>query len=322
MKMEKIFFLLLLLSITLHCQSQVLKNAGPIDTTEVIQIGGIKQYISIKGNNRANPVLLLLHGGPGRSLIGFSDGFTDKLKNEFVVVNWDQRATGETLKLNPSGDNITVSLLKKDALEVARYLLGKFHRKKLFLVSHSWGSVMGFDIAQKHPEMLYAYVPISPMIDAVRGARMSVSMLKKWALKIKNDTAARELAKIKIPFKDKEDLYLAQKWLFTHNEVEGAQSENFKIIFYQWMDIWFDVWKENAKSSLFITVPEIKCPVYFFEGIGDNQTYYTIAAEYYKFLKARKKKIYWFKKSGHTIFNTEPEKLQKIIIEIIKRETY
>ncbi len=62
-----------------------------IDTAEIVRIGGIRQLISIKGDNRENPVLLILHGGPGKSLTAMSDGFTDKLKKEFVVVNWDQR---------------------------------------------------------------------------------------------------------------------------------------------------------------------------------------------------------------------------------------
>ena len=36
----------------------------------------------------------------GTSLVAVSEKFTDKLKDEFVVINWDQRETGETLKLN------------------------------------------------------------------------------------------------------------------------------------------------------------------------------------------------------------------------------
>lgn len=133
-----------------------------------------------------------------------------------------------------------------------------------------------------------------------------------------NNIAAEELQKIKLPFKDKDDFFLAQKWLFVHNGVKGADTEDFKKSYYQWMDTWFPIWKENAETNLFDTVPEIKCPVYFFIGSGDNQSYYTIAEDYYQFLKAKDKKIFWFKESGHTIFNTEPQKLQEIIIKEIK----
>lgn len=106
--------------------------------------------------------------------------------------------------------------------------------------------------------------------------------------------------------------------MFVHNGVKGAETEDFKKSYYQWMNTWFPVWKENAETNLFKTIPEIKCPVYFFIGSGDNQSYYTIAEEYYQFLKAKDKNIFCFTESGHTIFNTEPEKLQEIIIKEIK----
>lgn len=317
--MIKRYLFLSLFLISIVCWSQVKeKKKIQIDTTEAVQIGGIKQIISIKGNNREKPVLLILHGGPGKSLISFSEGFTDQLKNEFVVVNWDQRETGATFSLNRTKDKLTPDLLKKDALEVVHYLQKKFHQKKIFLLSHSWGSVMGFDIAARHPELLYAYIPVSPVIDAHKSAFLFVKDLKKWALETKNNTATQELDKIKLPFEDKDDFFLAQKWLFIHNGVKGADTEDFKNNYYQWMETWFPVWKENAETNLFDSISEIKCPVYFLIGSGDNQSYYTIAEDYYKFLKAKNKKMFWFKESGHTIFNTEPEKLQEIIINKIK----
>lgn len=317
--MIKRYLFLSLFLISIVCWSQVKeKKKIQIDTTEAVQIGGIKQIISIKGNDREKPVLLILHGGPGKSLISFSEGFTDQLKNEFVVVNWDQRETGATFSLNRTKDKLTPDLLKKDALEVVHYLQKKFHQKKIFLLSHSWGSVMGFDIAARHPELLYAYIPVSPVIDAHKSAFLFVKDLKKWALETKNNTATQELDKIKLPFKDKNDFFLAQKWLFIHNGVKGADTEDFKNNYYQWMETWFPVWKENAETNLFDSISEIKCPVYFLIGSGDNQSYYTIAEDYYKFLKAKNKKMFWFKESGHTIFNTEPEKLQEIIINEIK----
>lgn len=317
--MIKHYLFLILFFLSAGCWSQIKeKKEIRIDTTEAVPIGGIKQVISIKGNNREKPVLLILHGGPGKSLISFSDGFTDKLQNEFVVVNWDQRETGGTLNLNKTKDSLTTDLLKKDALEVVYYLKKKFNQKKIFLLSHSWGSVMGFDIAAKHPELLYVYIPVSPVIDAHKSAVLFVNDLKKWALNTPNNIAAEELQKIKLPFKDKDDFFLAQKWLFVHNGVKGADTEDFKKSYYQWMDTWFPIWKENAETNLFDTVPEIKCPVYFFIGSGDNQSYYTIAEDYYQFLKAKDKKIFWFRESGHTIFNTEPQKFQEIIIKEIK----
>jgi pimeloyl-ACP methyl ester carboxylesterase len=304
----------------LACSNKLL--AAPIDTTENIPINGIQHFISIKGANDENPIILFLHGGPGRSLISFSDVFTKELPNKFIVAQWDQRETGETLKLNPSKDTITIDLLKSDALEVVKHLLKKYQRKKLYLASHSWGSVMGFDIAQKHPELLYAYIPISPLIDAEKSTRHTVEMLRAWAKEIKNDTASAELSKINLPFITKEDLYFSQKWLFVHNEVEGAETPEFTKIFYNWMEVWFPIWLEQSKTSLFSTTKKIKCPIYFFEGRGDNQTSQKVAFDYYQFLKAHDKHFIWFENSGHTIYNSEPQKIEKTLIETVLQETY
>lgn len=309
-----IFYLIIFSSV---CKSQNTTQAIlEIDTTEIVQIGKIQQFLSFKGSDRSNPILLILHGGPGKSLNQFSKGFTNKLNDNFIVVNWDQRETGETLKLNRSKDSLNVKLMQDDSLEIISYLLKKFNKKKLYLLSHSWGSVMGFEIASKHPEILHAYIPISPVVDANNSAILTINQLKKWAEKNKNNQATEELDRIKLPFQDKNDFFLAQKWLFIHNEVEGAETTEFKTVYYEWMNIWFPIWKENAQTSLFKTISKIDCPIYFFVGRMDNQTYYSITEKYFKFLHAKKKKLFWFNNSGHTIFNTEPEKLQDLIIKL------
>ncbi|ELY2016419.1 alpha/beta hydrolase [Flavobacterium psychrophilum] len=321
--MKKTSFLLILLLTSFVCQSQKFENINilKIDTTEIVQIGGIKQFISIKGNNKENPILLFLHGGPGTSLVESSEKFTEKLKNEFVVVNWDQRETGETGKINSVNENLTPEFFKNDAYELIKYVLDKFKHKKLYLVSHSWGSVLGFDIAEKHSELLYAYIPISPIVDQNKASKLTMEMLNNWAIKTKDSNAITELNLVKIPFENQNDLFYSQKWLFIHNGVEFARKEDFKTNYYKWLATWFPIWKKSTENNLFETLRKINCPIYFIEGNGDKLKSHYIVKDYFEFIKAPKKKMFWMKKSGHTVYNSEPEKLQKIIIEKIKPET-
>ena len=297
-------------------------NGQPIDTTEIVNIGGIRQFISIKGGDRKAPVLLFLHGGPGRSLMPFADKFTNKLQQKFVVVQWDQREVGETLKLNTSTAPLSVGLLKSDTHEVVEYLLKRFGRKKLYLVGHSFGTVLGFYIADKYPQLLYAYIPISPVVDQIKSNHLTLAMLQKQAKKDNNTQELKELATIKIPFENTEQLFYFSKWLFIYNDVDFAKKDDFKEVYIPWATTWMPVWSEATKNNLFKTLKAVKCPVYFFVGRGDNQTFFNISEAYFKALKAPKKKLFWFEKSGHTIFTTEPDRLQDLIIDKILPQTF
>jgi hypothetical protein len=45
----------------------------------------------IRGEIVANPPLIVLHGGPGMSEIGFFRRYNAPLERHFTVVHWDQR---------------------------------------------------------------------------------------------------------------------------------------------------------------------------------------------------------------------------------------
>lgn len=133
--------------------------------------------------------------------------------------------------MNASAERITVDLLQRDALEMVRLLLKQFGQLKLYLVSHPWGSVMGFDIANKYRELLFAYIPISPMVDAVKSLQLTVDYLKEWATQTKNDRVVNELGRVNGPYKTPDDMFCVQKWLFIYNEVDGARSDAFRNIY-------------------------------------------------------------------------------------------
>lgn len=304
---------------TANAQSQ--KNAHVNQQAQVL-IGGILQTIDIKADDINDPILLFLHGGPGTSLMPVSESFTQDLQKHFVVVQWDQRQTGSTLKTNASPEPLTTALLQADANEMVTYLLKHFNKPKLYLVSHSWGSILGFDIASKQPESLHAYICISGLIDQDKNARLTIDMLNDWAKENAMSEAQQELARVKVPYETPDDLFYAQKWLFIHNGVEFAKEADFKPTYYRWLDVWFPMWKQSVQKSRYSYQQEFQCPIYFFEGNGDQQQSHYIVEDYYNWIKAPKKDFFWFTQSGHTIFNTEPDKIQSILIDQILPETY
>jgi hypothetical protein len=65
-----------------------------IDEAMFAPIGGIEQWITIRGWDRNNPVLLYVDGGPGGATSPFN--VFSRWEKVFTVVQWDQRGAGKT----------------------------------------------------------------------------------------------------------------------------------------------------------------------------------------------------------------------------------
>jgi len=305
----KLFLNLLALFFTLSCFAQT-----KIDSTEAILAGGIKQVVTLQGEDRSKPLFLFITGGPGsEGIYQENKEYLDELKKHFVVVAWDQRNCGETMKLNPSPLKLTVPLYENDTHELVTALLKQFHQKKLFLMGWSWGTVLGFYMADKHPDQLYAYIAVSPAVNQWESERLSLIELKEKAAQQKNLLAIHELAKVKIPFENGVQNYYDRKWLSIFNGETISDTTAFKKYFTENSEM-IALFKEANFINLPVSLPKINCPVYFFIGRKDHQTNYQLSEAYYQQLSAPKKGIFWFENSGHLIPVTEPGLLQEVVI--------
>ena len=279
-----------------------------------MEIGGLKQWIDIQGTNDQSPVLLFLHGGPGNSALRYADRFTHELQKHFLVVQWDQRESGRTAKLNASQQQLTVDLMVSDALAMIHYLCTRFSKEKIYLMGHSWGGFLGLSVALLHPELLEACFAVSPMVHQVESERLSLEWMKLNASVTKNDKELSELGEIMIPFQNGEQLFYHRKWL-AKAMLTTAPAKSFVE---SWALKWLSLFNEASQVNFFVLAPEIKCPVYFFVGTRDYQTHFKLTEEYYKMLKAEKKDLFWFSNSAHNLNLTEPTKLQEIIISVLR----
>lgn len=306
----KLLLLFLLIGNQSFCQK-------PVDSEETVTIGGIQQYIRVKGKDDSKPILLFLHGGPGSSLLHQADHMTGRLQEHFVVVHWDQRETGQTLRLNKSPQPLTLDLFYKDTHALIDTLLQRFQRPKLYLVGYSWGSHLGFHIADKYPGLLYAYIAVSPVINQWESERLSLAMLQETM----GRKARKELSQVRIPFGNWEQLYYHRKWL-RKSEGQRFVSLSFRRSFVQaWAVTWFDVWSRSCGVNLFESLPRINCPVYFFAGGKDYNTNHSITAAYFDKVSAPKKDLFLFGHAGHGLPETDPDLFQDTIIDSILPET-
>jgi pimeloyl-ACP methyl ester carboxylesterase len=308
----KFLFNFLLLFLTYGGFAQI-----KIDTTESIMAGGIKQVVTLEGGDRSKPLFLFITGGPGsEGIYDENKAYLDELKKYFVVVAWDQRNCGKTLKLNPSPVKLTVRLYENDTHDLVSALLKQFHQKKLFLMGWSWGTVLGFYMADKHPEQLYAYMAVSPAVNQWESERISLNELKEKAASQKNAQAINELSKVKIPFENGLQNYYDRKWLSAFNGETIDDTIAFKKYFTENSGM-TELFKEANYINLTVSLPKVNCPVYFFVGRKDHQTNYMISEKYYRQLSAPKKGLFWFENSGHLIPVTEPKLMQEVVIKKI-----
>ena len=164
------------------------KNPKGIDQLKAIKIGGVDQWLHIRGRNQDNPVLLYLHGGPGATMIGWMDATMRPWEDYFTVVHWDQRQAGKSYY--PADDKnhpLTVNHFIEDAEEVIQYLQGHLKKEKVFLLGHSWGSILGMHMVKRHPDWLHAYIGIGQVVDWVEGEKAMHKRLLGHA-KMNNNT--------------------------------------------------------------------------------------------------------------------------------------
>ncbi|MGW5462237.1 alpha/beta fold hydrolase [Streptomyces sp. NPDC003996] len=130
-----------------------------IDESSYVRIGGIDQWISVRGEDRANPVILEIHGGPGASNLVFTPR-TRAWERHFTIVRWDMRGAGKTFAAGgPEGQGeLTLDRLHEDTLEVTAHIRARLAVDKVLLLANSFGTVTGLRLARDHPELYSAYV--------------------------------------------------------------------------------------------------------------------------------------------------------------------
>jgi pimeloyl-ACP methyl ester carboxylesterase len=285
---------------------------------DTVKIGGIGQVIARKGI-KDGPIILFLHGGPGSSKMKKADVFSNELQKHFMVVQWDQRESGKTLALNKTNGPIPLDLMVSDTHDLIDTLLKRGNQTKLYLAAESWGTVLGFRMAELCPGKLFAYLAFSPVTNQVESEKLLLSKLLDDAKATGNVAAQNELAGVKIPFDNAAQLYYLRKWWFRYDGHPIADKDTtlVKDYFKSWSDTWLPAWNSAMERNLLVTLPKVECPVYFFLGGKDYQTNCEIAKSYYKLLSAPKKEMYWFDNASHDVLVSDAPKVQRIIINEI-----
>jgi pimeloyl-ACP methyl ester carboxylesterase len=302
-----------------------------LERREKVRIGGIDQWISIRGVDRRNPVLIVLHGGPGYVDMPMSWWFGRGWEEYFTVVYWDQRAAGKTYLLaDPAmvAPTLTPERMVADAEELIIWVRKDLRKEKVFLLGHSFGSFTGLEIAQRHPEWLYAYIGVCQLTDGPEGERRGWRFALDAARRAGNAEAVRDLealAPYAAPGKHLsiEDIYSERKWIEYYGGTMAYRKDNLpdsdlaKLSPDYTDEESLHVWDGN-KFATPILLPEVlsrnlgvkklDCPLILFEGRYDTNVNAEVAAEWFAKIKAPEKHLVWFEHLAHLPMTEEPGK--------------
>ncbi|MEU5274841.1 alpha/beta hydrolase [Streptomyces asoensis] len=192
-----------------HARNLRITSPDGIDEASYVRIGGIDQWVSIRGEDLSNPVILEVHGGPGASNLVFIPR-TRTWERHFTIVRWDMRGAGRTFAAGgPEGQGeMTLDRLYRDALEVTQHVRERLDVPRLLLVANSFGTVTGLRLARDHPELYSAYVGTDQnIIDGGRDASSYQALLAR----LENAGKRKELAAVTAMGPDR-TAWTAKQW--------------------------------------------------------------------------------------------------------------
>jgi pimeloyl-ACP methyl ester carboxylesterase len=303
-----------------------------IERLEKVRIGGIDQWVSIRGTDRRNPVLLHIHGGPGYVSIPMSWWFGRGWEEFFTVVQWDQRAAGKTHLLNdPEAirSTLTRDRMIADVEEIAGWVRRELEKDKIFVLGHSWGSYLGLELARRHPGWLHAYIGVGQFIDGLESERRGWKFAMDAARRAGDREAMAELEAIapyatagrEVPIKD---LYVQRKWVTFYGGAMAYRKDNTAETRLARLSPDYTeeerrrIWDGNEFATPVLlpglvrsdlsAIKRLDVPLILFEGRHDKNVNAEVAAEWFATVAAPEKHLVWFEHSAHLPMTEEPGK--------------
>lgn len=312
-------------------------NPDGVAILESVTLGGMQQWILIRGQDETAPVLLWLHGGPGAAQMPLVHAYNRELEEDFIVVHWDQRGAGKSNPKNFDESTMTIQQFVQDAHELTLYLKDKFHQDKIYLAGHSWGTQFGVLLARDHPQDYHAYIGISQVSDPRRNGELAWVWLAEQVQTTGSHKDQQRLEELGGPPFAEHDRYVRFAKMIEAfgggtdlpfgKQVQAAlAAPEYTVRDYA---AWLrganrgsgPMWEATQDFNLWQDVPRLNLPVYFLMGANDRNTNPALVQEYLQNLEAPLgKTLILFEDSAHTPFLAQPEDFHQALLRI-KQET-
>lgn len=326
-------------------QIRIAPTSNGIDCREFVMIGGISQYLHHRGEDVDNPVLLFLHGGPGEPILPFAQEFQIPWEKHVTVVHWDQRNCGKTYFNNDPkqvAPTTTVDRIVQDTYEIVEYLRNKYHKEKIIILGHSWGSVLGSLFSKKYPELVQAYIGVGQVVNMIDNERVGYEKVLESAKEAGNDNDYQALLRLE-PYPprafDDDMIRKLKKVRKFQRKYKLAAGPTMELIgnvlcspFYTFKDMRYffisgafsvgqrHIWKYLMESlDLSSMGAAFEIPVFYVHGDRDWQTPYPLAQEFFATIEAPLKRFYSIPDAGHIAMLERKEAFNEALFDILER---
>lgn len=314
-----------------------------ISEMEKISLRGTDQWIFSAGASRENPVLLWLDGGPGGSEVGWVREYLGPLHQDVTIVCWDQRGTAKSYRAGRDTEDLLLEEYVEDVIALTELLIERYDTEQIYLLGHSWGSVIGVMAASRRPELYAAYIGTGQHINSIENDGIGWDMVHAGAIREQDDDVAAMLeAYGKPPFltkaedgtlvPDGEAYYQLLSRLYKYSPHAPADSgfDSMKMFFAPEHTLRDrinlvrglirgvkEVYPQLAYVDLEQDYLQLECPVFIINGRYDYTCVATITERWFEKLQAPQKDLLWLERSGHNGIFTEPEKVITYLTEVV-----
>ena len=305
----------------------------PLDEVLDLPVNGDIQNLHIRGTDKANPVILFVHGGPGvcdRSWVMPLQ--SQYLCGDFTIVCWDQRMAGKSYRAAKTDDPMSLGQVVQDMDDVVRYLCERFRKEKIYIVGHSWGTALSCLYLPEHGSRAAAYVGMGQFVSGPKNEELSYRFVWDYATEHHDKKALKDLERIGAPvnglyaggikdllvqrnymtkfgggaYKYKENIYRSVLEPFLTSGEYSLIPDLYRYYKGSFHSL-YKIWEDVVALDFLQTVPSLPVPVLLFQGDHDKNTPTELAREWFEALEAPSKEWVAFHESAHSPIKEEPQ---------------
>jgi pimeloyl-ACP methyl ester carboxylesterase len=300
-------------------------SSNGINEAKYIEINGVQEWITIRGDDKKNPVILFLHGGPAEANSPFVTLFLP-YERDYVLVQWDQPGAGKTyIKAGDHQPKLTLGGIASDGIAVAEYVRSELHQRKVLLIGQDWGGVLGIRMIEKRPDLFSAFVGTGQIVGNIATQRW------QYQYALAHSTAGHDekmLAALKQvgppPYRTRERYGQFQDCcrnpFWSADDVAGISRLKGLLVFSPSLSIreifgWLKALRtgEDVLDRMLMTMDDLRntdtkfsVPVFFIQGENDNVTPTSLVADYEARIQGPAKRVDVVPKAGHFVMWTYP----------------